>query len=52
MELYELYNICGDENKKYVIDINVNAIVNDNKENNNIYNAKNETRKTKITRTS
>ena len=53
MELYELYNICGDENKKYVIDINVNAIVNDNKENNNIYNVmKNETRKTKITRTS
>jgi putative phage-type endonuclease len=40
MELYELYSICGDENKKYVIDINVNAIVNDNKKNNNIYNAR------------
>ena len=37
-ELYDLYSINGDENKKYVIDINVESIVRDNKENERIYN--------------
>lgn len=36
-ELYDLYSIENDENKKYVIDINVNSIVSENQKNENIY---------------
>ena len=32
-ELYELYSIENDENKKYVIDINVDSIVSENQKN-------------------
>ena len=30
-ELYDLYSIENDENKKFVIDINVDSIIHDNK---------------------
>ena len=36
-ELYEVYNVDGDENKMYVIDINVDSIVSENQKNENIY---------------
>ena len=36
-ELYDLYSIGGDENKKYVIDINVDSIVKENKKNDKVY---------------
>ena len=36
-ELYDLYSIGGDENKKYVIDINVDSIVKENKKNDKLY---------------
>lgn len=36
-ELYDLYSIENDENKKYVIDINVDSIVSENQKNKNIY---------------
>jgi putative phage-type endonuclease len=36
-ELYDLYSIENDENKKYVIDINVDSIVSENQKNENIY---------------
>ena len=36
-ELYEVYNVDGDENKKYVIDINVDSIVKENKKNDKVY---------------
>ena len=41
-ELYDLYSIDGDENKKFVIDINVDSIVNDNKKNEMIYSGRKE----------
>lgn len=36
-ELYDLYSIENDENKKYVIDINVDSIVSENQKNEDIY---------------
>ena len=36
-ELYDLYSIENDENKKYVIDINVDSIVSENQKNWDIY---------------
>lgn len=36
-ELYDLYSIGSDENKKYVIDINVDSIVKENKKNDKLY---------------
>lgn len=36
-ELYDLYSIENDKNKKYVIDINVDSIVSENQKNENIY---------------
>jgi len=41
-ELYDLYSIENDENKKYVIDINVDSIVSENKKNEIIYNVRKE----------
>jgi putative phage-type endonuclease len=41
-ELYELYSIDEDENKKYVVDINVESIVSDNKKNEKIYSERKE----------
>ena len=41
-ELYDLYSINGDENKKFVIDINVDSIVHDNKKNEMIYSERKE----------
>ena len=41
-ELYDLYSIDGDENKKFVIDINVDSIVHDNKKNEMIYSERKE----------
>ena len=41
-ELYEIYSINGDENKKYVIDLNVESIVKENISNQNIYNERKE----------
>jgi len=41
-ELYDLYSIDGDENKKFVIDINVDSIVNVNKKNEMIYSERKE----------
>lgn len=42
LELYDLYSIDEDENKKYVIDINVESIVRDNKKNEMIYSERKE----------
>lgn len=41
-ELYDLYSIDGDENKKFVIDINVDSIIHDNKKNEMIYSERKE----------
>jgi putative phage-type endonuclease len=41
-ELYELYYVDGDENKKYVIDINVESIVKENCSNQTVYNQRKE----------
>ena len=41
-ELYEVYNIDGDENKKYVIDLNVDSIVKENISNQKVYNERKE----------
>ena len=42
LELYDLYSIDEDENKKFVIDINVESIVRDNKKNEMIYSERKE----------
>tara|TARA_Y100001935_G_scaffold254668_2_gene264482 strand:- start:9258 stop:10412 length:1155 start_codon:yes stop_codon:yes gene_type:complete len=41
-ELYGVYNIDGDENKKYVIDLNVESIVKENISNQKVYNERKE----------
>ena len=41
-ELYDVYNVDGDENKIYVIDINVDSIVKENISNQKIYNERKE----------
>ena len=41
-ELYDLYSIEGDKNKKYVIDINVDSIVLENQKNSKIYSERKE----------
>ena len=41
-ELYELYFVDGDENKKYVIDLNIESIVKENISNQKVYNERKE----------
>ena len=41
-ELYDIYNVDGDENKIYVIDLNVESIVKENISNQKVYNERKE----------
>ena len=41
-ELYDVYNVGGDENKMYVINLNVESIVKENISNQKVYNERKE----------